>query len=67
MANILDKIASTLLVIGGLNWGLYGLLNFDLVQVLLGFLPIGAQAVYFLVALAGIYKIYQVLPIQKKR
>ena len=32
----LDKLALTLAVIGGLNWGAIGLFNFDLVAVLCG-------------------------------
>ncbi len=33
---MLNKIALALLIIGGLNWGLVGLLNFDLVAFLFG-------------------------------
>lgn len=33
---MLDKIALTLLIIGGLNWGLVGMFNFDLVAWLFG-------------------------------
>ena len=32
----LDVIAAVLLVIGGLNWGLYGLFDLDLVATLFG-------------------------------
>ena len=32
----LDKLALTLAVIGGLNWGAIGLFNFDLVALLCG-------------------------------
>ena len=30
---IMDKIALTLLIIGGLNWGSVGLFRFDLVEL----------------------------------
>ena len=33
---MLDKIALFLLVVGGLNWGLIGIFNFDLVATLFG-------------------------------
>ena len=33
---MLDKIALTLLIIGGINWGLIGLFGFDLVGWLFG-------------------------------
>ena len=32
----LDRIAVALLVVGGLNWGLVGLANFDLVAAITG-------------------------------
>lgn len=34
--NILLWISSILLLVGGLNWGLIGIFNFDLVAALLG-------------------------------
>ncbi|MBU0536622.1 MAG: DUF378 domain-containing protein, partial [Nanoarchaeota archaeon] len=33
---VLDWIALVLVIVGGLNWGLVGLLNLDLVQTILG-------------------------------
>lgn len=57
-ARSISKAASVLLIIGGLNWGLVGLFNFDLVAWIFGgvneFL---AEAVYTLVGLAAIAKI----------
>lgn len=54
--NALDWVALALLVIGGINWGLVGLFQFDLVANLFG----GADAVvsrivYVLVGLSGVY------------
>ena len=51
----LDFIAVVLVVIGGLNWGLVGLFDFDLVQAILGGVPILARLVYILVGLAAAY------------
>ena len=53
---MLDKIALTLMIIGGLNWGLVGIFSVDLVAWLFG----GAGAmlsriVYILVALAAVW------------
>ena len=50
----IDLIASILLIIGGLNWGLVGLFNFDLVAVLLGAMSVLARAVYTLVGVSAI-------------
>ena len=45
----LDVVVAILLVVGGLNWGLVGLFNFDLVETLFASIPAVQQAVYVLV------------------
>jgi uncharacterized membrane protein YuzA (DUF378 family) len=52
----LDVIAAVLLVVGGLNWGLWGLFKFDLVETLLGSAPALMNAVYVIVGLAAVYQ-----------
>jgi uncharacterized membrane protein YuzA (DUF378 family) len=54
----LDTVAMVLLVIGGLNWGLVGLLNMDLVKLLLGSIPLLQQLVYIVVGLCALYVLY---------
>jgi hypothetical protein len=50
------KIISIILVIvGGLNWGLVGLFNFDLVATIFGAMTSLSRIVYTLVGLAAIY------------
>ncbi|MBW2964799.1 DUF378 domain-containing protein [Candidatus Woesearchaeota archaeon] len=56
--NIMDWIALVLVIIGGLNWGLVGIFKFDLVDAILGSIPILARIVYILVGLAAVYTIY---------
>lgn len=51
---ILVTIATLLVVVGALNWGLVGLFEFDLVSFLLGSVPLLMRAVYVLVAASGI-------------
>jgi uncharacterized protein len=53
--NILYYIAIALLVIGGINWGVYGLFGIDLVAALFGNLTLAAKIVYGLVGLAAIF------------
>jgi len=53
-----EWVAVVLLVIGGLNWGLVGLFNFDLVEAILGSVPVLQKIVYILVGLAAVYMIY---------
>ena len=51
----LRMAAWVLLIVGGLNWGLVGLLNLDLVMLLLGSWPVLAQLVYILVGLSAVW------------
>ncbi len=50
----LDILAIVLVVVGGLNWGLYAI-GYNLVSMLLGWMPVLEKAVYVIVALAAIY------------
>lgn len=52
---ILETIALILVVIGGLNWGLVGLFNFDLVATIFGVMSVISRIVYILVGLSAIY------------
>jgi uncharacterized membrane protein YuzA (DUF378 family) len=57
----LDVVATVLVVVGALNWGLVGLAGFDLVAALFGMRfgetsPLTA-IVYGLVGLAGVYQV----------
>jgi len=56
--NTLDWIAIILLIIGGLNWGLVGLFNFDLVAAIFGDMSTLSRIVYTLVGLSGLYMIF---------
>jgi uncharacterized membrane protein YuzA (DUF378 family) len=60
----IEIIAPILLVIGGLNWGLVGLFNFNLVEFIFGQFPVLARAVYAIVGLAAVYHIFQWKAIQ---
>src|SRR5688500_289623 len=54
----IDWLAMTLLIIGGINWGLIGLFNFDLVATLFGEMTTVSRLVYVLVGLSALYSIY---------
>jgi len=47
-------LAIVLVIVGGLNWGLYAM-GYNLVSILLGWMPILEKVVYVIVALAAIY------------
>ena len=53
--NALDWIAWVLVIIGGLNWGLIGFFQFDLVATLFGDMTMVSGIVYDLVGLSAVY------------
>ena len=55
----LDMIATILLIVGGLNWGLVAInSSWNVVEMLLGSWPIAVTIVYGLVGLSALYSIY---------
>ncbi len=52
---LVDWVAVALVVVGGLNWGLVGLLDFNLVTTIFGYASVLTKAVYALVAVSAIY------------
>tara|TARA_B100001123_G_C14536825_1_gene720615 strand:- start:183 stop:395 length:213 start_codon:yes stop_codon:yes gene_type:complete len=51
-----DILAAVLLVVGGLNWGLVGAFNFDLVAAIFGKMSTLSKVVYILVGLATLHQ-----------
>jgi uncharacterized membrane protein YuzA (DUF378 family) len=54
----IDWLAMVLMIIGGINWGLIGLMNIDLVAAIFGDMTTASRAVYALVGLSALYSIY---------
>lgn len=54
----LGLISMILLIIGGLNWGLIGLLDLNLVTTIFGAVPILVTIIYVLVGLAAVYQLW---------
>lgn len=52
--NTLYKIALTISIIGCINWGLVGILDFNLVEFLFGEQTLLSRIVYILVLIAGL-------------
>lgn len=53
----IDWVALVLTVVGGLNWGLVGAFEFDLVATLFGDMSVVSRIVYIVVGIAAIYLI----------
>ena len=62
----LDVVTAVLLVVGGLNWGLVGAFQFDLVAALFGPLSPLSRLVYVLVGVAAAYQALQWRGIQRR-
>ena len=56
--NWLDWVAFLLLIVGGLNWGLVGFFNYNLVTAIFGDMTTAARVVYDLVGLSALYLIF---------
>lgn len=54
----LHMVGYFLLLVGGLNWGLVGLFNLNVVMMLLGSWPTVLRAVYVLVGLAAVWVLF---------
>lgn len=53
--NTLDWTVLVLVVVGGLNWALVGLFDFDLVAAIFGDMSVLSRIVYILVGLSAVY------------
>lgn len=62
----LDVLAAILLVVGGLNWGLVGFANFDLVASIFGSGAWLSRIVYVLVGISAIYQALQWKAVQRR-
>lgn len=64
--NALDILSLVLVIVGGLNWGLVGLFNFDLVAAIFGDMSTLSRIVYSLVGISAIYLLTQFMSFSKK-
>ena len=59
--HFVDWLALVLMIVGSVNWGLVGAVNFDLVAAMFGPGSMLSRIVYALVGLAGLYGIAMAL------
>lgn len=53
--NTIDWIALILAIIGGLNWGLVGLFDLNVVSAIFASVPVIATIIYVLVGISALY------------
>ena len=54
---MLHMLTYLLVIVGGINWGLWGLLNINLVTMLTGSWPMLEKLVYILVGVSAVYEL----------
>ncbi|MEI6352800.1 MAG: DUF378 domain-containing protein [Candidatus Nomurabacteria bacterium] len=62
----LDWVAMILVIVGGLNWLLVGLFDFNLVTAIFGLTSVLTKIVYVLVGLSAIYVLFSLGKFGKK-
>ncbi|KAM9863016.1 hypothetical protein ACI1US_01017 [Leucobacter sp. BZR 635] len=60
--NVLLGISRVLVIIGGLNWGLVGLFDFNLVDSIFGAGSAASKVVYIIVGVAALVLILDFIP-----
>lgn len=63
----LKMVSKWLVVVGAVNWGLVGLMDYNLVEGLLGSWPGVVRLVYIVVGAAGVWGAYAMLTNPKKK
>lgn len=63
----LDTVALVLVIVGGLNWLLVGLFEYNLVDSLFGVGSVLSKVVYVLVGLAALWMLYKLLMPRTRR
>lgn len=53
---VVDKIVFFLLLLGGFNWGLIGLFQWDLICAIFGTMSIVSRIIFVLIGLSAVYR-----------
>lgn len=64
MLRTLNWLALVLVIVGGLNWGLIGLFEYNLVNAIFGAIPWLERTVYALVGFAAAYMVYYAVVVE---
>lgn len=58
MSKPLNMLAMILVMVGGLNWGLVGFFQYDIVAAIFGVMTTASRVVYALVGLSALYMLW---------
>ena len=56
-AHVLQTIAMILLLIGGLNWGLIGIFEWNFIATVFGYTSVLTRTIYALAGIAAVFRI----------
>lgn len=56
-SHVLDTVALIILLVGGLNWGLIGLFQWDFIGSVFGFDSVLTRVIYSLAGFSAVYRI----------
>lgn len=59
------QLVGWVLAVAAINWGLVGVLNINLVELILGTGSVLTKVVYGLIGLVGVYKVYLMTMVKK--
>ena len=63
---LIDKISFILVLVGAINWGLFGLFSFDLVRFVFGdYAPLIARIIYIIIGVSGLDLILLFIKLKK--
>ena len=66
--NVLEKIALVFTIIGGINWGLVGIFDFNLVEAIFGVGSVVTRIIYIVVAVSTLINILLLfMPLDENR
>lgn len=66
--NVLEKIALVFTIIGGINWGLVGIFDFNLVEAIFGVDSVVTRIIYIVVAVSALINILLLfMPLDENR
>ena len=57
--HIAKRVAFVLVIIGGLNWGIYGVTGYNVVELVFGTFPMIENIVYVLVGLSALFMLFK--------
>ena len=66
--NVLEKIALVFTIIGGINWGLVGIFDFNLLEAIFGVGSVVTRIIYIVVAVSALINILLLfMPLDENR